>query len=364
MKIKEIISFLEAKFPLSLQEDYDNSGLQIGDTLSELKGILVALDCTEQIVSEAISHQCNMIITHHPLLFKGIKRIGMGTEIERIIHRCIQAGITLYAIHTNLDNHHEGVNKRICDKLGIRNPEILSPKTNHLFKLSIYTPTESIDAVHQSVCKAGAGNIGNYSECSFQMEGKGTFTPNEKANPTIGTVNQASEVSEVKMEYLVEGFSLAHVLIAMKQAHPYEEVAHEIIQIKNAHAGIGSGMIGELSSEMDEKAFLEHLKMCFHLKAVRHTPFRNKNVRRVAVCGGAGSFLLQDAIRKNADVFVSSDFKYHEFFGAEGRTLIADIGHFESEQFTSELLVELISEKFPTFAVRLTENNTNPINFL
>ena len=364
MKLQHVSAFLEGKFPSYLQEDYDNSGWQLGDPQHQLTGVLVALDCTEAIVEEAIRKQCNLIIAHHPILFKGLKRLGVSSEIERIIHRCIKHDIAIYAIHTNLDNHIQGVNGKIAEKIGLHQCKILAPKGNTLFKLSFYTPVADQAKVHQAVCEAGAGMIGNYYNCGFSIEGKGTFTPNEFANPTLGQAHVPTELTEVKMEYVVSREKVHAVLDAAKNAHPYEEVAHEIIMLHNTNQEIGSGLIGQLNAPMDELAFLKQLKETFQCEGIRHTALLGKPIQTVAVCGGAGSFLLADALRQKADVFISGDFKYHEFFGAENRILIADIGHYESEQYTSELIVGLIREKFPTFAVQLTENNTNPINFL
>ena len=364
IQTEELIQYLEDRFPLYLQESYDNSGLQIGNLEQEVKGVLVALDCTEAVVQEAIKMDCNTIITHHPLLFKGIKRIGNKSAIERIITACIKNDITLYAIHTNLDNHGEGVNKKICDRLGLMNTQALVPLKGSLYKLSVFTPLDSVEVVHRDLCASGIGAIGNYYDCSFQSRGTGMFTANEKANPTLGKAHIPERAEEMKMEYLVPKHLLGSALGAMRKSHPYEEVAHDLVLLENTDPNLGSGMIGELAEAMSEQNFLNRLKTTFHAGVVRSTAPLGKPVKRVAVCGGSGSFLLKEALRQGADVLVSSDFKYHEFFEAEGRTMIADIGHYESEQFTQELLLEIIKEKFPTFAVRITEHNTNPINFL
>ncbi|MEY3048300.1 MAG: hypothetical protein RL365_338 [Bacteroidota bacterium] len=364
MKLFQLTAYLEERFPLNLQEDYDNSGLQLGDPGMDITSVLVALDCTEAIVEEAIQTGSNVIVVHHPILFKGIKRIGVSTEIERILHRCIKQDIAIYAIHTNLDNHIDGVNSKIASTIGLRQCRILKPKPHTLFKLVVYTPVDSEERVHEAVCAAGAGNIGNYYNCGYTAVGIGKFTPNEKANPSIGEAHVPTRQEEAKMEYLLEKQNIGSVLSAMKRAHPYEEVAYDLIALENSNAQVGSGMIGELPEPMDAFEFLSQLKETFNCGVIRYTALQNKPIRTVALCGGAGSFLLPQAIQQNADIFISGDFKYHEFFGAENKIIIADIGHYESEQYTSALLVEIIREKFPTFAVRLTVNNTNPINFL
>ncbi len=364
MKLFQLTAYLEERFPLNLQEDYDNSGLQLGDLSMEITRALVALDCTEVIVEEAIRNGSNLIIVHHPILFKGIKRIGVSSEIERMLRRCIKHDIAIYAIHTNLDNHIDGVNAKIASKLGLTKCRILQSLPHSLLKLVVYAPLEAQESVHEAICSAGAGNIGNYYNCGFAAVGIGTFTPNDKANPSIGKAHVPSNLQEAKMEYILEKHKVNAVISAMKEAHPYEEVAYDIIALENMNTQLGSGMIGELPNPIDEMSFLTRLKQTFNCGAIRYTALQHKPIRTVALCGGAGSFLLPQAIQKNADIFISADFKYHEFFGAEGNIVIADIGHYESEQFTSTLLVDIIKEKFPTFAVQLTENNTNPINFL
>lgn len=364
MKLFQLTAYLEERFPLNLQEDYDNSGLQLGDPSMDITSVLVALDCTEAIVEEAIQTGSNVIVMHHPILFKGIKRIGVSTEIERILYRCIKQDIAIYAIHTNLDNHIDGVNSKIASTIGLRQCRVLQPKPHTLFKLVVYTPVDFEERVHDAVCAAGAGNIGNYYNCGYATIGIGKFTPNEKANPSIGEAHAPTRQEEAKMEYLLEKNNIGPVLSAMKGAHPYEEVAYDLIALENSNSQVGSGMIGELPEPMDALEFLSQLKEAFNCGVIRYTAVQNKPIRTVALCGGAGSFLLPQAIQQNADIFISGDFKYHEFFGAENKIIIADIGHYESEQYTSALLVEIIREKFPTFAVRLTVNNTNPINFL
>jgi len=364
MKLFQLTAYLEERFPLNLQEDYDNSGLQLGDPSMDITSVLVALDCTEAIVEEAIQTGSNVIVMHHPILFKGIKRIGVSTEIERILYRCIKQDIAIYAIHTNLDNHIDGVNSKIASTIGLRQCRVLQPKPHTLFKLVVYTPVDFEERVHDAVCAAGAGNIGNYYNCGYATIGIGKFTPNEKANPSIGEAHAPTRQEEAKMEYLLEKNNIGPVLSAMKGAHPYEEVAYDLIALENSNSQVGSGMIGELPEPMDALEFLSQLKEAFNCGVIRYTALQNKPIRTVALCGGAGSFLLPQAIQQNADIFISGDFKYHEFFGAENKIIIADIGHYESEQYTSALLVEIIREKFPTFAVQLTVNNTNPINFL
>ena len=363
MILKEIVQFIEDKFPLENQESYDNCGLTYGHLENELNGILVCLDVTEEVVNEAIKKKCNLIISHHPVIFRGISKID-GSKINlRVLEKCIQHNIALYALHTNLDNHHSGVNKEISNRIGLENPKILLPKTNTLVKLSVFIPMDSVDKVSHTLFEQGAGSIGDYSGCSFNVKGVGTFKANKNANPAIGAREIKESVDEIKAEYVVRTSDLNKVLNAMWDSHPYEEVAHDIIPIRNKDSEIGSGMIGFLDKEMGEIDFLNKIKKAFNLKSIRHTRLREQKVKKIAVCGGSGSFLLEEALRKKADVFITSDFKYHEFFDAENRILILDIGHWESEQYTTELIGGILMEKFSNFAIHLTEVNTNPVNY-
>jgi dinuclear metal center YbgI/SA1388 family protein len=363
MKISNVIGFLESRVPRSMQEAYDNCGLLVGDREQAITGVLIALDCTPEIVEEAERTNCNLIIVHHPVIFKGLKKLTGTNAVEQTIIACIQKNIALYAIHTNLDNYQFGVNQEIGKRLGLKELRILRPKKEVLNKLIVYVPFDAASAVSEAVFSAGAGNIGNYKECSFTLEGTGTFMPVGDANPTSGELNVRSELRELRMEFLVSTHVINPVLKAMREAHPYEEVAYELIALQNENLTEGSGMYGELEKPLDEVTFLAHLKKDFNCGCIRHTKLLGRQIKRVAFCGGSGSFLLQDAKAVGADVFITGDFKYHEFFDAEEELVIADIGHYESEQFTVNLLADILTENFSTFAVRLTGINTNPINY-
>jgi len=363
MKIQDVITFLEGIVPISSQESYDNCGLLIGDRTAEVKGVLLCLDSTEEVVEEAVRVGANLIIAHHPIIFKGLRSITGKNYVERTVLACIQHNIALYAIHTNLDNYRFGVNKEICDRLGLVNTSILVPKSDVLYKLAVFVPAEHHSPVSQAIFAAGAGEIGNYRDCQFYQEGTGTFRPVGEAKPFSGNLGELRSEKEVKAEFLVSAHRLGSVIAAMKEAHPYEEVAHDVFVLKNTNQTEGSGMIGFLEHPMDEMEFLKKVKETFHCGSIRHTLMLGKPFSKVAVCGGSGSFLLKNALAAKADIFITADFKYHEFFDAEGKIVIADIGHYESEQFTPNLLAELLKKKFTTFAVRLTEINTNPINY-
>ena len=363
MKLAEITNFLENIAPLNYQEDYDNSGLIVGNSNDEINAALVALDCTEQIVDEAIAKNCNLIITHHPIVFKGLKKFNGKTYVERVVLKAIKNNIALYAIHTNLDHVAQGVSAEICKRLGVQNAKILAPKNGLLKKLVTFCPTAQATDLRNALFAAGAGNIGNYSDCSFNVDGTGTFKGGDGANPYVGEIGLQHHEAEVRIETIFKVQDERKVLLALLENHPYEEVAYDIYQLANKLDNVGAGMIGWLPQEMEAQEFLHHVKNNMQSKVIRHTSLLPKKIKKVAVCGGSGSFLLKDAIAAGADAFITADFKYHEFFDAENKLIICDIGHYESEQFTSNLLIDNIQEKFPNFAIRLTEHNTNPINY-
>ncbi|MCS6935727.1 MAG: Nif3-like dinuclear metal center hexameric protein [Chitinophagales bacterium] len=364
MTIRDITDYLETLAPASLQESYDNCGLLTGSHDTKLKGILVTLDCTEEVVDEAIRHRCNLIVAHHPIIFKGLKRLTGASYTERAVIKAIKNDIAIYAIHTNLDNVRQGVNAEIAGRIGLQRCSVLLPKEGTLCKLYTFIPVKDFARVAAEVFKAGAGHIGNYSETSFRTLGTGTFRGNENTNPAIGQRGVLEEVEEVKFETIFPAYLQHKVVAALLRAHPYEEVAYDVVPLKNTHAGIGSGLIGDLPKPMEELLFLKKLKKQMQAACIRHTALRGKPVQRVAVCGGAGSFLLKTALTAGADVFITADFKYHEFFDAENRLIIADIGHYESEQFTRDRIAALISEKFPNIAPLISKINTNPVHYL
>lgn len=362
MKIKEVTSYLEELAPLNYQEDYDNCGLIIGDSQAELKGVLVTLDVTEEVIHEAIAKGCNLVIAHHPLIFKGLKKLNGKNYVERSVIIAIKNDIAIYAIHTNLDNVVNGVNFKIAEKIGLSDIKILRKEKGTLLKLTVFVPREASDKLLSSLYAAGAGNIGNYSDCSFKSEGIGSFRPNQEANPVIGQRGKLEQVQEHRIEVILPVNLKAKVLHAMYSVHPYEEVAYYLQELENENQEVGSGAVGLLPSEMTEMEFLAHLKGNMKLDVIKFTS-AGKTIKKVAVCGGVGSFLLGDAKAAGADAFVTADYKYHEFFDAEGDIMIADIGHFESEVFTKDLLVEILSNKFTNFAPHLSEVNTNPVNY-
>lgn len=364
MQISVITSFLEALAPPVYQESYDNAGLLTGSSSWECTGILTTLDATEDVVREAVERRCNLIVAHHPILFKGLKRITGATYIERTVIAAIKQDIAIYAIHTNLDNVvMGGVNGRIASRLGIVDGRPLLPRDGVLQKLYCFVPVDHLEGVRTAVFAAGAGHIGGYSECSYAVEGAGTFLGGEGTQPFVGQPGSRHTEKEVRLEVVLPAYLSRPVIQAMIDAHPYEEVAYDLVPLANTHPNVGSGLIGELPEPMEEKAFLELVRQIFKVPMVRHTRLTGRPVRRVAVCGGAGSFLISKALSVGANFYITSDVKYHEFFDANDQLVIADIGHFESEQFTVDLLFEVLREKFRNFAILKSDVKTNPINY-
>lgn len=362
--ISDVISHLESVAPPSYQESYDNAQLLVGNPAEKVSGVLCTLDVTEEVVEEAINKGCNLIVAHHPIIFKGLMSITGKNYVERTVIKAIRADVGIYAIHTNLDHVLHGVNAKIAEKIGLRNLKILSPKKETLTKLVTFIPPQETEKVVKSLYEAGAGIIGEYKNCSFQVAGKGTFLPLENANPSAGQIGKHQEENENRVEVMFPTYLQGKIIKNLKQAHSYEEVAYYIHPLANENQEVGAGLIGELEIGMNEEDFFIHLKKQMNLRVVKHTRFLGKQIKNVALCGGAGSFLLGAAKRSNADIFITSDIKYHEFFDADNQLILADIGHYESEFFTKELLFNILSQKFSNIALYLSNVVTNPISYL
>jgi dinuclear metal center YbgI/SA1388 family protein len=361
--LRDIINVLETAASPSLQESYDNTGWICGDPAWQVTGVLVCLDLTPEVAKEAQDRGCNLIVSHHPLIFRGLKRIDPGHPNGRALVFCIKHDIAVYAMHTSLDNMATGVNGRIAALLGLRNTRVLQPMPGKLRKLVVFVPHGHVEAVRKAIWDAGAGHIGRYDQCSFSTEGTGTFRAGDGTNPFVGEKGSLHLEPETRLECILPDFAERAVLAAMRAAHPYDEVAYDLYPLANQHLGIGSGLVGELEAPEPERAFLERVRTVFRVPVIRHSAFTGRDIQRVAVCGGAGSFLVSRALAAGADVFLTADLKYHEFFEPDGKLLLADMGHYEGEQFTSDLLVDLLKEKFTTFAVLKTGLDTNPIHY-
>ena len=362
MTIQTVIQFLEGEYPLALQESYDNCGLQAGDDRVELRGVLVCLDVTEVVLEECIRRNCNLIISHHPLIFGGIQKITAYTPAGRIIMRALQENICIYSMHTNLDNHWKGFNLYSGKKLGLENIRILSPAKGKLRKLVTFCPDEYAEAVRKALFGAGCGHIGNYDSCSYNTGGLGTFRAGEGASPFVGKTDELHREPEVRIETIFPVHIQKIVLSALHQAHPYEEVAYDIYPLENEYSRAGSGIVGQLATPEKPGSFLLRIKQIFSASCIRYSMPSEKPFRTVAFCGGSGHFAIPDAISAKADIMVTADIRYHEFFNPG--IAIADIGHYESEQFSKEIIATILIEKFPKFAVLISETDTNPIKYL
>jgi len=361
--LADLMRVLEQAAPLAYQESYDNAGLQCGDPQMEVKGVLVALDCTPTVVDEAIARGCNVVVAHHPLIFKPLKRLTGANEVEQTLLKAIRHDVALYAAHTNLDNVRHGVNRKLAEKLGLQRLRILDPKSGTLGKLITYVPPTHTEAVLQALYAAGAGQVGDYSACSFRTDGVGTYTPGAGTNPFQGAPGEAEETQEQRVEVLLPLHLQGAALRALRQAHPYEELAYELIKLENVHQDVGSGMVGELPEPLAPAAFRARLRAVLGVPVVKYTEFEQP-IKTVALCGGAGSFLTGKARAAGAQAYVTGDLKYHEYFAAEGRLMLCDVGHYESEQFTSEIFQDLLNSAFTRkFAVLIAETLTNPVRY-
>lgn len=364
MTVKDITKILEELAPLSHAEEFDNVGLLVGNYNMNVKGVLVTLDTLENVVDEAIKKDCNMIVSFHPIIFKGLKKLTGANYVERVVLKAIAHNIAIYSMHTALDNSNMGVNAKICEVLGIQNPKILIPKKGTIKKLTTYAPMANADAVKSALFNAGAGEMGKYSNCSFSTNGDGSFEAGIDANPTIGKIEETHFEKEVQINMIFSFEKEKSIVSALFENHPYEEVAYEIATLENTNQNIGMGMYGVLDAEMDESTFLQMVKKRMNASVVRHSNLLGKKVKKVAVLGGSGAFAISAAKKAGVDVFITSDLKYHQFYEAEGQLVLADIGHFETEQFTKDLLVDYLIKKIPNFAISLSESITNPIKYL
>ena len=363
MIVQDVITHLEVLAPLAYAEEFDNVGLLVGDKNSEITGVLVTLDTLESVVDEAIENQCNLIVSFHPIIFKGLKKVTGKTYVERVLIKAIEHKIAIYAVHTALDNAFEGTNAGLCDLLGLKNKAVLIPQAGTIKQLTTYVPDENADAVKTALFACGAGSIGNYTDCSFSSTGTGTFKGNEHSNPVIGTKHDMQYVSETKLTFSFAKHLENAVLKALFSSHPYEEVAYELVALENTNQHIGMGMVGQLEHPMDGTSFLNVLKTRLNCSVIRHSAVLDTPIQKVAVLGGSGSFAIEAAKAAGADAFVTADLKYHDFFSAENKIVLADVGHYESEQHIKNILVAHLKKKITNFAVLLSKTNTNPVKY-
>jgi dinuclear metal center YbgI/SA1388 family protein len=361
--IKNIIEILDQWAPPSYAEDFDNVGLLVGDENHTCTGILVSLDCIEAVVEEAIASKCNLIVCFHPIVFSGLKKITGTDYVERTVIKSLKNEISIYALHTRLDNHPNGVNDVLRKRLGLIESKILIPKPSGIKKLNTYVPKKYSEKVLTALHKAGAGAIGNYTECNFTIEGKGQFKGTESSTPHLGKPLEKVTVDEVQIQVVFESYLSQTIQQSLLEAHPYENVAYEIYTLDNTLTSVGMGRIGKLKNPMKENDFLNFVKKELHTEVIRHSPLTGKEIKTVAVLGGSGSFAIPNAKKHKADAFITADLKYHQFYQGEKNLLLVDVGHFESEQFTKNLIFDFLTEKIPNFAIILSQTKTNPVNY-
>lgn len=364
MRIREILSVIEQHSPLALQEDFDNSGVQVGDINQEAKGALLCIDVTENVLDEAITLGCNLIISHHPLAFRKFKSLTGKNYVERCMMQAIKNDIVIYAAHTNLDNAPQGINYYLAKMLGLQNIRILAPQENKLLKLVTFTPHSHVELVRNALFNAGAGNIGNYDCCSYNLNGEGTFRASQGTNPYVGAIGELHREPEIRTEVIFPAYKKSEIIRALISMHPYEEPAYDIYALENDWKQVGSGIVGTLPEEMEEEDFLYLIKDVYALSSVQYSALRNKTIRDVAICGGSGNFLIPQAIGYGADVFITGEAKYNDFYDVEDKILLAVIGHYESEIFTKNVFFDIITEKFPTFALYMAGTDRNPVRYL
>lgn len=364
IKIKDIIKEIEQYAPLPLQENFDNAGVQVGDINQFATGALLCLDVTEEVIDEAIEMECNLIISHHPLAFKSFKSLTGSTYVERCMMKACKYDLVIYAAHTNLDNAVGGVNYRLAELIGLQNVRILSPQKGVLLKLVTFVPASYADLVRTTLFNAGAGCIGNYDSCSYNLKGEGTFRANENCHPFCGEIGELHVENEIRIETILPAYKKSSVTRALLSVHPYEDPAFDFYSLDNTWDQAGSGIVGELPDAEDERSFLLRIKDLFQVGCVKHSAFTGKPIREVAICGGSGAFLIKEAINYGADIFITGEARYNDFYDVEDRILLAVIGHYESEVCTKDIFYNIISKKFSTFAVHFSNVNSNPVKYL
>lgn len=364
MLVKEVIDIIEEFAPPAYAEDFDNVGLLVGDKNATVNGALITLDTLESVVDEAIEKNCNLIISFHPIIFSGLKKLTGKDYVEKTVIKAIKNDIAIYAIHTALDNQFKGVNDMICEKISLKNRQILIPRKDSIRKLTTFAPNEQAAAIRKALFDAGGGSIGNYDNCSFNLQGEGSFKPNEQANPVIGKRGEVHLEEETQIGLIYPAHLEKKLLQSLFSSHPYEEVPYEVSVLENENQHLGMGMIGELDSPEDEKSFLERIKKVFNCGCIRHSELRSKSIKKVAILGGSGSFAINHAKLAGADIYLTADLKYHDFYKADNNFILADIGHYESEQYTKDLLHSYLTKKISNFAIILGKTNTNPIKYI
>jgi dinuclear metal center YbgI/SA1388 family protein len=361
--VAELLKKIEEIIYPSWQEHYDNAGFQIGNPTDELTGVVVSLDVTFDVLNFAVQEGANLIISHHPMFFHPLKNILLDNERGKLVAYCIENKLNIYSIHTNLDKSALGINYSIAEELGLKNIETLAPEKGYLKKLVTFCPHEFADKVRDAIFQAGAGVIGNYDSCSYNVEGYGTFKGNEQTNPFVGEKGKLHKEPETRIETIFPAEKEAKVIEALLTSHPYEEVAYDIYSLDNIWPQVGLGAVGYLFQPMPLDVFLQEVKRIFEVPFVKYSKGFQTEIKRVAVCGGTGISLLSRAVASGADVFITSDIKYHDFQQAYGKIHLIDVGHYEMEMLGMKKIYEYIFKLLHNFAKVKLYRNQNIVQY-
>lgn len=363
LPLKTLLAGLEQWVPFVWQENYDNAGLILGDPNQQIRKALVCFDVTPEVVDEAVRNEADLILSHHPAIFKGIKRINPASRLGYMLKQSLCHDIAWCALHTNLDNTLSGVNSWLCEHLGLQEVRPLVPLQGIYGKLQVYVPEAYAEKLRQALAEAGCGAGTKYDTCSYTSRGEGRFRAGSQAHPFTGRIGELHCEAECKIECLYPLHKTRQVLDVLRTNHPYEEPAFDLLPLQNEAVEQGAGAIGILPETMQERELLDKLKELTGVHCIRHSGFQGRRIKKIALCGGSGGSFIANACGQKADVYITGDLKYHDFTDTEPGTWLVDIGHFESEKFAMELIFRFIRKNFPNFAVSISEQAKNPVSF-
>lgn len=367
--VKNIESTLSQLAPAMLKMDYDNVGLQVGDSSSKVKKILVSLNITSEVAEEAVKKKCDLIVSHHPLIFRPLKNIRAGEGNSDIIIKLVRNNISYIACHTNFDSVKQGVSFLLAEKIGLKNPKVLVTskeirKSSYIenYKLTVYVPKTHLFLLKKALAEAGAATIGEYDFCYFEQEGTGSFRPGIKATPHIGEKEKLSEITEIKLETIVPVRTVSSVIKALLQTHPYEEPAYDLYKLENDFQNYGLGAIGDLEKEVSMNEFLKIVTNKLKIDNVRFSrPENSKRIKRVAVMGGSGGDMWRKALSQGADAYLTAECDHHTFLDAKGKLFIVEATHQATEQFAVQGLTNYIKSKYANLEVVTSQEDCDPI---
>jgi len=363
MTCGEIIKILETWAPREISLERDNPGLQVGSGKNIVKNILLSLELTMDVINESIAKECNLIITHHPLIFHPVKSLDFQRDKNSmLIEKLIKNDLTLFSAHTNLDFTKNGVSFELAKMLGLKGIDFLVNLSANQYKISVFVPGDHVEEVADAIFNAGGGIIGEYSRCSFRTGGTGTFFGSNKTTPFLGEKGKQEQVSEIKLEAIADSWKLGGIISAVINAHPYEEPAYDIYPLKNKNINYGMGAVGELDKQLGREEFLKYVSEKLKAKCLKYTSGKSESIKKIAVCGGAGTELLKEAVQSGADAFVTADVKYHTFHDAQGKILLVDAGHYETEiHVLNQIEKELSTAAENNFKIFKYSGSTNPV---